>query len=423
MHYRKRIADGMLDIKLASKGACMIEGPKWCGKTTTAMQKAGSVLRMDEPKNRSSNIKLAQINPSSLLSGKAPRLIDEWQIAPIIYDAVRYEVGARGKEGQFILTGSSVGTDSEEVTHSGTGRFSWLKMRPMSLYESDESAGEVSLLSLFDVPDSIIGKNRLSFDDLAYLVCRGGWPHSVDMKREIALLQPYDYLDGLVKSDISRVDGVKKNEEIARRFLRSYARNIGSAASYESIRMGVASSNGNEIVENTFSSYVSALKRVYVIEDMPAWNPNLRSKTAIRTKDTRYLVDPSIGVAALGLGPADLASDLNTFGFLFENLCVRDLRVYAESIGGSLFHYRDKNDLECDAVIHLRNGKYGLIEIKLGSDSSINEGKRALNKLSGLIDTGKMNGPAFKMVLIGVGDYAYRDTDGIYIVPIGCLKN
>ena len=423
MQYKKRIVDEMLELKLASKGACVIEGPKWCGKTTTAMQQAHSILRMDDPKNRASNIKLAQINPSFLLSGNTPRLIDEWQIAPILWDAVRYEIDTRGQEGQFILTGSSTGTNSKEVTHSGTGRFSWLKMRPMSLYESEDSTGEVSLASLFNRSDSISGKNRLSFEDLAFLVCRGGWPHSISMRKEIALLQPYDYVDGLVKSDINKVDGVSKNEEIARRLLRSYARNSGSATSYESIRVDVASSAGDEIAVNTFSSYVTALKGAYVIEDLPAWNPNLRSKTAVRAKDTRYFVDPSIAAASLGLGPDDLSMDLNTFGFLFESLCIRDLRVYAESIGGSVFRYRDKNNLECDAVVHLRNGKYGLIEIKLGGDASIEEAKASLNKLHGILDTEKINEPSFKMVLIGVGDYAYCDSDGIYIVPIGCLKS
>ncbi len=423
MQYKKRIADEMLDVKLASKGACVIEGPKWCGKTTTATQKSGSILRMDEPRNRDSNIKMAKINPSILLSGETPRLIDEWQIAPIIWDQVRYEVDTRGEVGQFILTGSSVGTNSDEVTHSGTGRFSWLKMRPMSLYESDESTGEVSLASLFDTPEMIRGNNRLSFDDLEFLACRGGWPSSINMKKEYALLQAYDYLDGLVKSDINRVDGVRKNEDIARRLLRSYARNVGSEASYENIRRDVSASGGDMIAENTFSSYLTALKSVYVIEDMPAWNPNLRSKTAIRSKDTRYLVDPSLAAASLGLGPTDLSSDLNTFGFLFECLCIRDLRVYAESIGGTVYHYRDSNNLECDAVVHLRNGKYGLIEIKLGGDIYIEEAKKTLNKLESILDIKTMNAPSFKMVLIGVGDYAYRDSDGIYIVPIGCLKN
>lgn len=321
------------------------------------------------------------------------------------------------------MTGSSTGTNSKEVTHSGTGRFSWLRLRPMPLYESEDSTGEVSLMSLFSQSDSIFGQNRLSFDDWAYLVCRGGWPHSVSMKKDIALLQPYDYVDGLLKRDINKVDGANKNEEVARWLLRSYARNSVSAASYENIRTDVSSSNGNEISGNIFSSYVMAMKNAYVIEDIPSWNPTLRSKTAIRAKDTRYLVDPSIAVASLGLGPADLSMDLNTFGFLFECLCVRDLRVNAESIGGSVFRYRDKNDLECDAVIHLRNGKYGLAEIKLGWDVSIAEAKSSLNKLHGILDVEKMNEPSFKMVLIGVGDYAYRDNDGVYIIPLGCLKN
>ncbi len=423
MLYKNRIADEMLATKLKSKGACIVEGAKWCGKTTTALQCAKSVLRMDEPSSRKINIQMAQINPSRLLKGETPRLIDEWQLAPTLFDAIRYEVDTRGLEGQFILTGSSVLPDSPERTHSGTGRYTWLKMRPMSLFESLESTGEVSLGELFKAPSLIEGSNRLSFDDLSFATCRGGWPHAVGMEKDIALLQAFDYVDGVAKSDISRVDGVRRNEETTRRLLRSYARNIASQVSYEEIKKDTDASSGLKIAENTFLSYVNALKKIYLIEDMAAWNPNLRSKTAVRTSDTRFFVDPSLAVAALGLGVEDLSNDLHTFGFLFECLCVRDLRIYAESLGGNVYHYRDKNGLECDAVVHLKNGKYGLIEIKLGGDAAIAEAKKTLNELASLIDTSKMKEPSFKMVLIGVGDYAYRDEDGIYIVPIGCLKN
>ena len=423
MSYKSRIADEMLAIKLKSKGACIVEGAKWCGKTTTALQQAKSVLRMDEPLTKKANIRMAQINPSRLLAGDAPRLIDEWQLAPSLFDAIRYEVDVRGLEGQFILTGSSVLPDSDERTHSGTGRYSWLKMRPMSLFESLESTGEVSLAELFKTPSFIEGTNHLSFNDLTFATCRGGWPHAVGMEKDYALLQAFDYVDGVAKSDISRVDGVKRSEETTRRLLRSYARNIGGQVSFEEIKKDVDASSGNKIAENTFLSYINALKKIYLIEDMTAWNPNLRSKTAVRTTDTRYFVDPSIAVASLGLGTEDLANDLNTFGFLFECLCVRDLRIYAESLGGNVYHYRDKSGLECDAVVHLKNGKYGLIEIKLGDDMAIMEGKETLNRLADLIDTTKMKEPSFKMVLVGVGNYAYRDEDGIYIVPIGCLKN
>lgn len=423
MIYKTRIVDDMLKIKLLSKGACLIEGPKWCGKTTTALQQAKSVLRMDNPLNRETYIETSQIKPSLLLKGETPRLIDEWQLAPRLWDAIRYEIDQRGEEGLFILTGSSTGTNSNEITHSGTGRFSWLKMRTMSLYESGESSGEVSLKKLFEQDYAIEGVNHLTFDDLAFLTCRGGWPHSISMNKDIALLQAYDYYDGVIKSDVNKVDGISKKEDKIKLLMRSYARNIGSQVSYSIIKEDMNINNQNELGENTLSTYISALKRIYVIEDLPAWNPNLRSKTAIRTTDTRYFSDPSIAVASLGIGPEDLANDIKTFGLLFECLCIRDLRVYAESINGELYHYRDKNGLECDAVVHLRNGQYGLIEIKLGGDKAIEDASLTLNKLHKKLDTQKMKEPSFKMVLVGVGDYAYKRNDGILIVPIGCLKN
>lgn len=420
--YKSRIADEILQKKLKGKGAVLIQGPKWCGKTTTAEQIAGSILYMANPEDKKQNLTLADISPSLLLKGEIPRLIDEWQLAPKLWDAIRFEIDHRQKEGQFILTGSAVPANMDDVTHSGTGRFSWLTMRPMSLFESGESSGSVSLASLFTKSDNISAINDLSLEDVAYLCCRGGWPRSIFMEKEIALEQAFDYYDAVVNSDISRVDGVNRNSERAKKLMRSYARNIGSQANNETLKNDMINNDSFSLDTDTVLSYVNALKKIFVIEEVSSWNPNLRSKIAIRTSDTRYYTDPSIAVAALGIGPDDLINDLNTFGLVFENLCIRDLRVYAESINGDVYHYRDATDLECDAVIHLRNGSYGLIEIKLGGEHLIDEGAKNLLQLQDKIDTTKMNNPSFLMILTATGKYAYKREDGIYIVPIGCLK-
>lgn len=421
--YRKRIADDILARKLEGKGAVLIEGPKWCGKTTTAEQIAASILYMDEPEKKEQNIVMSELNPKRLLKGAAPRLIDEWQIAPKLWDAIRFEVDHRGELGQFVLTGSAVPVDTKEITHSGTGRFTWLTMRPMSLYESGDSTGEVSLKDLFDGAREIDGASELDIDRLAFLVCRGGWPQAVDMRDEIALDQAMDYYDAVVRSDINRADGVQKNTEKVRRLMRSYARNQGSQVANTVLAQDVSANDESSMSDETVASYINALRKIFVVEDMPAWNPNLRSKTAIRSSDTRYYIDPSIAAAALGIGPKDLMNDLKIFGFLFETLCIRDLRVFADALNGEVYHYRDKDGQECDAVIHLKNGKYGLIEIKLGGDKLIEEGAASLKNMEAKIDTDKMNVPSFLMVLIGIGDYAYRRQDGVYVVPIGCLKN
>ncbi len=420
--YRKRIADEILKRKLEGKGAVLIAGPKWCGKTTTAEQIAKSVLYMDDPEKKEQNIIMAEINPKRLLKGETPRLIDEWQLAPKLWDAIRFEVDHRGELGQFVITGSSVPPNTNEITHSGTGRFSWLTMRPMSLFESEESTGEVSLTDLFDKVSEIDGESKLNIDRLAFIVCRGGWPKSIDMRDEIALEQAIDYLDAVINFDINRVDNVKKNPERVLKLMRSYARNQGSQVPNTVLAKDININDENVITDETVASYLNALRKIYVVEDMTAWNPNLRSKTAIRTSDTRYYVDPSIAAAALGIGPNDLINDLKTFGFLFETLCVRDLRIYADSLNGKVYHYRDKDGQECDAVVHLKNGKYGLIEIKLGGDKLIEDGANSLKSLAAKIDTEKMNKPSFLMVLIGLGDYAYRRYDGVFVVPIGCLK-
>ena len=415
--YRKRIADDILIRKLEGKGAVLIEGPKWCGKTTTAEQLAASILYMDDPEKKEHNIARSELNPKRLLKGATPRLIDEWQLAPKLWDAIRFEVDHRGELGQFVLTGSAVPADTREITHSGTGRFTWLTMRPMSLYESGDSTGEVRLKDLFSGAAEIDGASNLSIDRLAFLVCRGGWPQAVDMRDEIALDQAMDYYDAVVHSDINRADNVQKNPERVKRLMRSYARNQGSQVPNTVLAQDIAAN------EETVASYVSALRKIFVVEDMPAWNPNLRSKTAIRSSDTRYYIDPSIAATALGIGPNDLINDLNTFGFLFETLCIRDLRVFADALNGEVYHYRDKGGQECDAVVHLRNGNYGLIEIKLGGDRLIEEGAKNLKSMEAKIDTDKMNTPSFLMVLTGTGDYAYRRQDGVYVVPIGCLRN
>lgn len=421
--YKSRIADEILKRKLEGKGAVLIEGPKWCGKTTTAEQLAASILYMDDPERKEQNINMSELNPKRLLKGATPRLIDEWQIAPKLWDSIRFEVDHRSELGQFILTGSAVPVDTKEITHSGTGRFTWLMMRPMSLYESGDSSGEVSLKDLFDGQIEIDGYSELDFERLAFLVCRGGWPQAVDMRDEIALDQAMDYLDAVIHSDINRADNVQKNPDKVRRLMRSYARNQGTQVPNTELAKDVQGNDEGSINEETIASYLSALKKIFVVEEMPAWNPNLRSKTAIRSSDTRYYIDPSIAVAALGVGPDDLINDLKTFGFLFETLCVRDLRVYAEALNGDVFHYKDKNGLECDAVIHLKNGKYGLVEIKLGGEKLIEEGAKSLKALTSKIDTEKMKTPSFLMVLTGTGDYAYRRQDGVLVVPVGCLKN
>ena len=421
--YRKRIADDILKRKLEGKGAVLIEGPKWCGKTTTAEQIASSVLYMDDPESKDQNISMADLNPKRLLKGETPRLIDEWQLAPKLWDAIRFEVDHRGEQGQFVLTGSAVPPDTKEITHSGTGRFTWLTMRPMSLFESGDSTGEVSLKSLFTETSEIDGSSNLNIDRLAFLVCRGGWPQAVDMREEIALDQAIDYFDAVVHSDVNRADGIQKNPERVRRLMRSYARNQGGQVPNTVLAQDISGSDETTISEETVASYTNALRKIFVVEDMPAWNPNLRSKTAIRSSDTRYYVDPSIAAAALGIGPDDLINDLKTFGFLFETLCVRDLRVFADALNGEVYHYRDKSGQECDAVVHLRNGKYGLIEIKLGGDKLIEEGAASLKSMAAKIDTDKMKAPSFMMVLTGAGDYAYLRRDGVCVVPIGCLKD
>ena len=424
-NYRRRIMDTLLEKKLQAKGAVLIEGPKWCGKTTTAEEIANSKIMLAKPDSKEHFKSVLEIDTDAALAGETPMLIDEWQTVPKLWDAVRYTVDHRHAMGQFILTGSAVpDKDAEkEREHSGTGRFAWLTMRPMTLFESGESNGTVSLGELFQAPEKILQKNALKLSDIAFLICRGGWPIAVGLPEEAALEQAFDYYDAVTKEDVTNVDGVKRASERVQRLMRAYARHQGTQASIATLKGDLKNNDTTTLDEDTISSYLDALRKIFVVEDMPAWNPNLRSKTAIRTTDTRYFVDPSIATAALGLGPTDLMNDLNSMGFFFEAMCVRDLRVFTEALNGKVYHYRDKSGLECDAVVHLRNGQYGLIEIKLGGDSLIKEGAETLNELANQIDTTRMKSPAFKMILTATGEYAYRrPEDGIYVVPIGCLR-
>ena len=421
--YKQRIADRILERKVLGKGAVLIEGPKWCGKTTTAKQLAKSVLDLGDSAVLKQSSGLIEISPKTLLDGDTPRLIDEWQALPPIWDSIRSEVDRRGEPSQFILTGSSVLPEADETVHSGTGRFATIKMRPMSLYESGESTGTVSLKDLFEGKSIEVQQNELDVEEIAFLTCRGGWPWATIISKKVALDQAFDYVDSVIQRDIQRVDKVKRSAERAKLLLRSYARNISQQVSYGTIKKDMLSNDASTLDEDTVADYIKALKKLFVIEDLAAWNPNIRSKAAIRTSDTRHFVDPSIGTAILGLGPKDLINDLKSFGFFFEDMVVRDLRVYAEALDGELYHYRDSNGLECDTVLHRRNGSYALLEVKLGGEQNIEEGAMSMISLAKNIDTDKTPSPSFMAVIVGVGQYAYQRKDGVYVIPIGCLRD
>ena len=418
MEYKKRILDDILKDTLSYRGAVLLEGAKWSGKTTSASQIASSIVRMsdDEPFENYING-----NTGPLLEGATPRLIDEWQLAPRLWDKVRNEVDRRSQFGQFILTGSSVSADRNKIKHTGTGRISRILMRTMSLYESEDSNGKVSLSSLFDGQDDISATNDIDTDRLAFLCSRGGWPESLMMSERHALKSAEDLYKTTINSDIVREGKMARNAEKVDSFMRSYARNQGTQATNAVLAGDMVS--GNPIDPDTVASYINALENIFIVENMPAWNPNLRSKTAVRTSPTRYFSDPSIAVQALGAGPAALIKDARTFGFIFETMCMRDLRVYADALDGKVYHYRDKTELECDAVIVLRDGRYGLVEIKLGGETRIEEGANNLKKLKDRLDTDTMNSPSFLMVLTGTTKYAYKRTDGVFVVPLGCLRN
>ena len=414
--------DGLLQRKLRGMGAVLIEGPKWCGKTTTAEQQAKSIVYMNDTRRCGMYTQLAMMSPQTLLEGDFPRLIDEWQVAPNLWDAIRFDVDHREGDGFYILTGSTVPPDMNENSHSGTGRIARLMMYPMSLWESGDSNGKISLAELFEGKAVACINDKMDIRDLAFLVCRGGWPKASLQDRDIALDRAYDYYDAVTEVDVKRVDGVERDTEKTKRIMRSYARFQGAQVSISKIVQDIQSNEAEEVSSGTVEGYIKALKRLFVIKDMSAWNPNLRSKTSIRTSDTRYFIDPSIAVAALGAGPNDLVNDLETFGLLFETMCVRDLRVYASSLNGNVYHYRDKSGLECDAIVHLRNGSYGLIEIKLGGEKLIDEGAESLKTLASKIDDTRMKKPSFMMVLAGIAPYAFQRPDGVWVVPINCLK-
>ena len=422
-NYRKRIADELLAYKLSAMGAVLVEGAKWCGKTTTCEQHAQSVLYMADPASRNQNLKRAELDIYSLLDGAKPRLIDEWQDAPKLWDAIRFAVDhSEADSGQFILTGSAVPPRADEISHTGTGRFARIKMRPMSLWESGESSGEVSLGELFaeNGPKASSGI-ELSLSDLAFISCRGGWPQAVGRKGDRALITAREYVEGVIESDITRADGIPRDPDRVRRLMRSCARLQGTQSNLSAVRKDLQANDVRTLDEDTIHSYVTALKKIFVIEDLPAWSPDLRTKGSIRTTDTRYFVDPSIAAAALGIGPGDLVNDVRSFGFFFESLAIRDLRVYMDALHGNVERYHDKTGLECDAVLHLNTGKYALVEIKLGGETLINEGIATLHKLKNLIVSKGMKQPAFTMVLTGTGSFAYEE-DGVLICPLSALR-
>jgi predicted AAA+ superfamily ATPase len=417
--YLPRLIEDKLGKQLKAAGCVAIEGPKWCGKSTTAKRFSKTVVELQRAKILELYRTYLTTEEDNVLKGERPILFDEWQKLPELWDLIRWDIDTNGGRGQYILTGSAKPTEDVK-RHSGTGRIARIIMRPMSLYESRESTGEVSLRDLFDGVPSISGNSDVTFNRIAHLVCRGGWPEAIGDDDQTALLIADNYYMALTETDITDVDGIKRNPDRARKILRSYARQISSFASNTTIQDDVSVNNGT-LDDKTLTSYSNAFRKLYVIEDMPAWSPKLRSKSVIRTADKRQFVDPSIAAAALGASPADLINDLNTFGMLFESLCVRDLRVYADSIGGKVYQYRDSSGLEADAIVHLKNGEWGAVEIKLGGNMIDDAAKNLLNLVHN-VDTDNMKKPKFLMVLTGL-NYAYRRPDGVYVVPIGCLRD
>jgi predicted AAA+ superfamily ATPase len=417
--YLARLADQVLEKKLRSSGAVLLEGPKWCGKTWTASQKAQSVVYLQDPDHAQEYMDMAAVKPSLLLQGETPRLLDEWQMVPVLWDAVRFAVDNAGKAGLFILTGSSVPSDLT-VSHTGTGRISRMLMRPMSLFESLDSKGTVRLSDLFSGTAPVEGVSNLPLERLVFCIARGGWPASVREPDEVALDRARDYADAVIQQDMGRMDGIERNPSRVRGLMQSVARNISTPASMTTLRKDIARDD-ESFSEKTISSYLNALRRMYVVEDLEAWSPALRSSTAIRTSPTRHFVDPSIACAVLRARPNDLLHDFRTLGFLFESLCIRDLRIYSQSLDGEVYHYRDRNGLEADAIIHLNDGRWAAAEVKLGA-RMVDEAARNLIKLRETVDVEKMNKPSFLLVLTG-DKYAYRREDGVYVVPLACLRD
>lgn len=420
--YYPRIIDELLKKKLRTSGAVLLKGPKWCGKSTSASQIAKSIIYMQDPSTREQNIALAKASPKVFLAKETPLLIDEWQTIPFIWDAIRFEIDQRNAFNQFILTGSSSPTETNKITHSGLGRISTLVMKPMSLYESKDSSGEFSVNDLFNgiYPSGAFSKHDIL--DYAYLACRGGFPSVLELNKEDSLEISKNYFESLVNQDF--VLNVKQDRDIQKfKFtLRSYARNIGTSCPLTTILKVVNSDNNVSISDTTVYSYLKYLNDIYILDELNAWSPLLRSKVAIRTSPTHYFVDPSIATAALDVTPHDLINDFKTFGFIFESMVIRDLKIYAEANGASLYHYRDKNDFEVDAIIHFNNGKWAAIEIKLFDDEAIEKACKNLIKFKNNINLQKMKEPSFLMVITGTKN-AYRREDGVFIVPIDCLKN
>lgn len=423
MKYNWRIIDSVLRDRLDYAGAVLVQGAKWCGKTTSCEQVAKSVLYMADPERRVDYLQFAETNVNRLLKGEQPRLVDEWQDAPQLWDAVRFAVDHSEAVGQYILTGSAVPPKSEAISHSGTGRIVRLTMRPMSLWESGESNGSVSLTRLFDGERQVEGEGvSCTLEDVAMMICRGGWPQSVLHGGRHKLQIAHDYLDAVVNVDISRVDDVKRNPERARRLIRSYARLQGTQAGIKTIRLDMAENEGEKLSDDTVQSYVNALKKIFVIEDMNAWCPKLRNKTVVRLGDTRYFTDPSVAAAAIGATPKDLVEDTRTMGLFFEGMAIRDLRVYADKLGGRVYHYLDGSGLDCDAVLKLEDGRYGLVEIKIGGKTLIEEGAAKMASIMKRLSPDKMRKPSFCMVLVASGEYAYRrKDDGVIVCPITLL--
>jgi predicted AAA+ superfamily ATPase len=419
-NYLPRLCDVELQMALKSSGAVLIEGAKWCGKTSTATLASESVVYLQDPDHARAYQAIADTKPSLLLKGTTPRLLDEWQVAPVLWDAVRFEVDQRTEPGQFILTGSAVPMESE-TAHTGTGRISRIKMRTMSLFESKESNGQISLSALFDEKQEDIGAlSDLTIEKMAFILCRGGWPASISIEGIPACRMAIDYVEAIINQDVSRVDNVEKNPERVRLLLRSLARNISTTSTFQTIRKDMEATDIG-LSDKTIQTYMNALRRIFVIEDLPAWAPSLRSKTAIRTSEKRHFVDPSIATAVLRTNPKGILADFTFFGFLFEALCTRDIRIYAQAIDGDVFHYRDKSGLEADLIVRLRDGRWAAIEVKLGT-KQIEEAAKNLLTLKSKINEESMGKESFLMILTG-GQYAYQRKDGIWIVPIGCLKN
>jgi predicted AAA+ superfamily ATPase len=419
-NYLPRLCDVELQMALKSSGAVLIEGAKWCGKTSTATHASESVVYLQDPDHARAYQAIADTKPSLLLKGTIPRLLDEWQVAPVLWDAVRFEVDQRTEPGQFILTGSAVPMESE-TAHTGTGRISRIKMRTMSLFESKESNGQISLSALFAGKQEDIGAlSDLTIEKMAFILCRGGWPASISIEGIPACRMAIDYVEAIINQDVSRVDNVEKNPERVRLLLRSLARNISTTSTFQTIRKDMETTDIG-LSDKTIQTYMNALRRIFVIEDLPAWAPSLRSKTAIRTSEKRHFVDPSIATAVLRTNPNGILADFTFFGFLFEALCTRDIRIYAQAIDGDVFHYRDKSGLEADLIVRLRDGRWAAIEVKLGT-KQIEEAAKNLLTLKSKINEESMGKESFLMILTG-GQYAYQRKDGIWIVPIGCLKN